>query len=172
MQYYTKSAIYSWLVSIITLKSLSSGIYIQYMTYQMPALHDSCSFIINILYIYIYVTVTSVNDTTSVLVGHPDNTTDISITATIGENVTLACSRISAWKRWTSDMNEITKNSSHNINIKGDTSGYYNLTITSFQSSNTGMYTCGVTVQTNKTTINNMFTADTASIVNYTVGKF
>ena len=113
---------------------------------------------------------TSVNDTTSVLVGHPSNSTDITITATIGENVTLACSRIRAWKRWTSDMNELNKSSSHNIRIKGG-KGYYNLTITSFQSSNTGMYTCGVTVRTNKTT-NNMLTADTASIVNYTVGKF
>ena len=106
---------------------------------------------------------TSENGTTSVLVGHPSNTTDITITATIGENVTLACSRIRAWKRWTSDMNEITRSSSHNIRIKGG-SGYYNLTITSFQSSNTGMYTCGVRVLT-ETTIGN------TSIVNYTVGK-
>ena len=114
---------------------------------------------------------TSENGATSVLVGYPGNTTDLTITATHGENVTLACSRISAWKRWTSDMIELTRSSSHNIRIKGDTSGYYNLTITSFQSSNTGMYTCGVTVRTNITTINNTLTADTASIVNYTVGK-
>ena len=67
-------------------------------------------------------------------------------------------------------MNELTKSSSHNIRIKGG-KGYFNLTITSFQSSNTGMYTCGVTVRTNETTTNNMFTADTASIDNYTVGK-
>ena len=113
---------------------------------------------------------TSENGATSVLVGYPGNTTDLTITATHGENVTLACSRISAWKRWTSDMNELTKSSSHNIRIKGG-KGYNNLTITSFQSSNTGMYTCGVTVRTSITTINNMFTADTASIVNYTVGK-
>ena len=104
---------------------------------------------------------TSGNGATSVLVGYPNNTTDITITATIGENVTLVCSRPSAWKRWTSDMNEITRSSSHNIRIKGGNG--YNLTITSFQSSNTGMYTCGVTVRTN--------VADTASIVNYTVGK-
>ena len=103
---------------------------------------------------------TSGNDTTSILVGYPGNTTDITITATIGENVKLVCSRISAWKRWTSDMNELTTGSSHNLYIMTDTSGYYNLTITSFQSSNTGMYTCGVTNH-----------ADTASIVKYTVGK-
>ena len=113
---------------------------------------------------------TSENGTTSVLVGHPSNTTDITITATIGQNVKLVCLRTSAWKRWTSDMNELTKNSSHNIRIRGG-KGYYNLTITSFQSSNAGMYTCGVTLRTNKTTINNTLTADTASIVNYTVGK-
>ena len=127
----------------------------------MPALHDTYSFIINIL--YIYVTVTSVNGTTSVLVGYPSNSTDITITATIGENVTLVCSRIRAWKRWTSDMNELNKSYSHNTHIKGDTSGYYNLTITSFQSSNTGMYTCGVTVRTSD--------RFAASIVNYTLGK-
>ena len=107
---------------------------------------------------------TSGNGATSVLVGYPNNTTDITITATIGENVTLVCSRPSAWKRWTSDMNELSGGSSSNIHIKGG-NGYYNLTITSFQSSNTGMYTCGVTVRTN------MLTTDTASIVNYTVGK-
>ena len=113
---------------------------------------------------------TSENGTTSVLVGYPGNTTDITITATHGENVTLVCSRTRAWRIWTSDMNELTKSSSHNIRIKGG-KGYFNLTITSFQSSNTGMYTCGVTVRTNETTTNNMFTADTASIDNYTVGK-
>ena len=106
---------------------------------------------------------TSENGTTSVLVGHPSNTTDITITATIGENVTLACSRTRAWKRWTSGTKNLTTGSSQNLYIMGDTSGYYNLTITSFQSLNTGMYTCGVTVRTN--------VADTASIVNYTVGK-
>ena len=113
---------------------------------------------------------TSENGATSVLVGYPDNTTDITITATIGENVTLVCLRTSAWKRWTSDMNELTESSSHNIHITGG-GGDYNLAITSFQSSNAGMYTCGVTLRTNETTISNMFTADTASIVNYTVGK-
>ena len=113
---------------------------------------------------------TSENGTTSVLVGYPGNTTDITITATHGKNVTLMCSRNMAWKRWTSDMNEITRSSSHNIRIK-EGKGYNNLTITSFQSSNTGMYTCGVTVRTNITKIDNTLTADTASIVNYTVGK-
>ena len=106
---------------------------------------------------------TSENGTTSVLVGYPDNSTDITITATMGENVTLVCSRTRAWKRWTSDMNDLANKSSPSVNIMRDTSGYYNLTITSFQSLNTGIYTCGVTVRTN--------VADTASIVNYTVGK-
>ena len=113
---------------------------------------------------------TSVNGTTSVLVGHPSNCNTTDITATHGENVTLMCSRNMAWKRWTSDMNELNRNSSHNIRIRIK-DGYYNLIITSFQSLNTGMYTCGVTVRTNITSISNKLTADTASIVNYTVGK-
>ena len=112
----------------------------------------------NLCFIYAFTSVTSVTGTTSVLVGYPGNTTDITITATIGENVKLVCSRTSAWKRWTSDMNKITKSSRI---MRG--SGYYNLTITSFQSSHAGMYTCGVTVRTNY--------AGITSKVSYTIGK-
>ena len=116
---------------------------------------------------------TSDNDTNSyrILVGYQGSRTDITITATIGENVTLACSRTSAWKRWTSDMSEISRDrhSSSNLGIKGNDSGYYFLTITSFQSSNAGMYTCGVTLR--KGNICGMLFGDNASICNYTVGK-
>ena len=112
------------------------------------------------------------NDTNSysVLVGYPGNTTDITITATLGENVKLVCSRISATKEWTSDGNKITR--AHHIHIKRG-SGYINLTITSFQLSNAGMYTCGVTLrnQGNETNICGMPFASSASRCNYTVGK-
>ena len=123
----------------------------------------------NFACIYAFPSVTSVTGTTSLLVGHPSNTTDITITATLGENVKLVCSRTRAWKRWTSDTNEI--NISYPLASISTMGGYYNLIMTSFQSSNAGMYTCGVTVQTNITTISNTLTADTASIVNYTIGK-
>ena len=113
------------------------------------------------------------NSYRSILVGHPGSKTDITITATIGENVKLICSRIRAWKRWTSDMNELNKNCSHNMRIRGG-KGYYNLTINSFQSSNAGMYTCGVTLRKteNETRTCRMLISENASICNYTVGRY
>ena len=125
-----------------------------------------------LLLIYIYVSVTSVTGKTSILVGYPGNTTDITITATIGENVTLVCSRTSASKEWTSgsDVNKIRKASSYNIQFKQG-SGYLNMTITSFQSTNAGKYTCGVTLR--QQSVCGMLFGDNASksICNYAVGK-
>ena len=107
-----------------------------------------------------------------VLVGYPGNTTDITITATIGENVTLACSRIRAVKEWTSgsDVNKIRKASSYNIHFNRGC-GYLNMTITSFQSTNAGKYTCGVTLRRQSVCGMLFGNNSSESICNYTVGK-